>query len=368
MEGFDFSHDDFKVTSIKGRYLAPDQFDAFLASCPSSVNITKLGQSVEGRAVHMLELGSGNTKILMWSQMHGNESTTTKAVLDLVNFLTSQNALAKEFLNKCRFRIIPMLNPDGAFHYTRENARGVDLNRDAQELTQPESQYLRKTYESFEPHFCFNLHDQRTIYNVGQSGQPATLSFLAPSRDAERSIDQTREASMQVIAAINEKLQKEIPGQIGRYDDAFNSNCIGDALQMQGTPTLLFEAGHYPGDYSREVTRGFMFLSLITAIQAIHLKSYLQYDVRSYFNIPENNKLFFDVLIRNKNAADTASERGDVGIMFKEILEGDTIQFTPYIEERGDLSGRFGHETYDLSDARNRDFLLNSPFRDLLEI
>jgi murein tripeptide amidase MpaA len=37
-----------------------------------------------------------------------------------------------------------MLNPDGAKTYTRENANKVDLNRDSQDLTQPESKILRK--------------------------------------------------------------------------------------------------------------------------------------------------------------------------------------------------------------------------------
>jgi hypothetical protein len=46
-------------------------------------------------------------------------------------------------------------------------------------------------------------------------------------------------------------LQRYIPGQIGRFDDSFNLNC-GDTFQAMGVPTLLFEAGHFEGDYQRK--------------------------------------------------------------------------------------------------------------------
>ena len=59
-----------------------------------------------------------------------------------------------------------MLNPDGATLYTRANANAVDLNRDSQDLTQPARRVLRATFERFKPDYCFNLHDQRTIFGT----------------------------------------------------------------------------------------------------------------------------------------------------------------------------------------------------------
>ena len=368
MDIFEIAHQDYKVDQIRGRYVQPHQLEQFFASCPSSVQVVSLGKSVEGRIIQLAELGTGKTKILMWSHMHGNESTTTKAVLDLIVFLSSQNPLAVEILRECRIRIIGMLNPDGAIRYTRENANGVDLNRDALERTQPESVLLRKAYEDFAPDFCFNLHDQRTIYNVGSSASPATLSFLAPSRDPERSIDASRELSMRVIAAINTSLQRDIPGQIGRYDDSFNANCTGDAMQMLGTPTLLFEAGHYPGDYERETVRKYIFHSLVAALGSISDQSYLEYDVESYFDIPENNKLYFDILIRNYPGNGEKANLEDLGILYREELRENQIFFEPYIEERGDLGTRLGHKTYDFKDQKDRNFLVNSSLASILDI
>ena len=132
-----------------------------------------------------------------------------------------------------------MLNPDGAAVYARVNANGIDLNRDAQERTQPESVVLRNTFDEFCPDFCFNLHDQRTIFNVGTTAKPATVSFLAPAHNDERSISKSRAISMQLVAAMNSVLQSIIPGRVGRYDDAFNANCVGDTFQMRSHTNFL---------------------------------------------------------------------------------------------------------------------------------
>src|SRR5690606_25096737 len=114
------------------------------------------------------------------------ESTTTKAVFDLLNlFAYSKEDDVKAILENCTIGIIPMLNPDGARMYTRLNANHIDLNRDAQNLTQPESKILKACFDDFKPDFCFNLHGQRTIFSAGFTNKPATVSFLAPAQDVD---------------------------------------------------------------------------------------------------------------------------------------------------------------------------------------
>ena len=198
----------------------------------------------------------------MWSQMHGNESTTTKALFDLFLFLNGDSNEANQIRKDFTLLIIPILNPDGAEAYTRVNANEIDLNRDSVDLSQPESKLLRKTFEEFEPDFCYNLHDQRTIFAAGDKNYPATISFLAPSYNNEKEYNKNRLKAVNVIAEMNEELQKYIPNQVGRFDDSFNINCIGDMFQSLGVPTILFEAGHYQDDYEREETRKFIFISI----------------------------------------------------------------------------------------------------------
>src|SRR5690606_33419241 len=188
----------------------------------------------------------------------------TKAVLDFFNFLDSEKG--EELKQKFTFCIIPMLNPDGAEVWTRNNANDVDLNRDSQNLSQPESRILRKCLEEFQPDFCFNLHDQRTIFGVEGTKNPATVSFLAPSYNEEKEVNEVRKKAMEVITYMNDELQRYIPNHIGRFDDGFNINCIGDTVQNMGIPTVLIEAGHYPNDYQREETRKYVFIALLSAL------------------------------------------------------------------------------------------------------
>ncbi|MDV7398374.1 DUF2817 domain-containing protein, partial [Arthrospira platensis SPKY1] len=102
-----------------------------------------------------------------------------------------------------KFLVIPILNPDGAIAYTRENANQVDLNRDFIHFSQPESRLLQKVYEEFQPDWCGNLHDQRTIFGVGDTDKPATISFLAPSYNDVKEYNATRLKAVKAIVAMN---------------------------------------------------------------------------------------------------------------------------------------------------------------------
>ncbi len=352
-----------KEKSVSGRYVVNEQIADFLERNKEKLIVRTIGESVQEREIKSIQLGNGPIKILMWSQMHGNESTTTKAVLDFVNFLNAESALAQDILEKCTLLIIPILNPDGAAVYTRINANEIDLNRDAQNRTQPESKVLRSVFNEFKPDYCFNLHDQRTIFNVGQTPKPATVSFLAPAHDAERSISKTRGISMQLIVAMNQVLQEMIPGQVGRYDDGFNSNCVGDSFQMLNVPTILFESGHYPEDYGRERTREYIFHALLSSVSSIAENTIDNYHRDDYFEIPENGKLFFDVLIENAQTLDSSLLKEDaIGLLYTEVLEDGKVEFVPRIDKKGNLKGYYGHKTYnclieaDLNELRQQSF------------
>jgi len=234
---------------LYGRYVSLLQMEPILEKHRHKNIITVLGTSVLGKPIYGLQTGTGDFKLLLWSQMHGNESTTTKALFDLFNFLDSDSELVKQWKTKFTFLFVPMLNPDGAEKYTRENANQIDLNRDFLNLSQPESRLLLETFQSFKPDFCFNLHDQRTIFAAGSTRNPATISFLAPSYNQACEVNTVRQKAMNLIGGLNERLQKYIPNQVGRFDDGFNRNCVGDTFQQLGVPTVLFEAGHFQNDY-----------------------------------------------------------------------------------------------------------------------
>ena len=331
-----------KATALKHRYVTNTHIEPLLKALPSQFNQTVLGTSEAGRPIHGLQIGKGTKRVFMWSQMHGNESTTTKALFDLFNYLKLEDFNA--FLGTCTLFIIPILNPDGAKAYTRLNANKVDLNRDAINRSQKESIILRSVFNEFKPHYCFNLHGQRTIFSAGKSNNSSVISFLSPSEDAERTVTITRKKSMSIIHSMNGVLQIYLPNQIGRYDDGFNANCVGDQFQTLGVPTVLFEAGHYPGDYSREETRKYIALSIFTAIECIAYNKVGEDTSSLYFDIPENDTLFNDVIIRNALLdPSNPNDFCDIGIQHKEVLGPNGLLFKPTIDFIGDLSKKHGH-------------------------
>ena len=346
----------YKEETIIGRYITLDSIEPLLKELNTNNQLKIIGKSVLEKSIYSYQIGTGKTRIFLWSQMHGNESTTTKALFDCLNVLHSGSELAQELLNSFTFYSIPMLNPDGASLYTRENANKVDLNRDSQNLTQPESRLLRAIFEAFKPDYCFNLHDQRTIFGVSDSGKTATLSFLAPSYNEEREINDSRLKSINLITSVNEVLQQYLPNQIGRFDDSFNINCIGDTFQYLGVPTLLLEAGHFANDYEREETRKYVFMALITSFKILSENVIVSNGINKYLNIPQNKVVFYDFMYKNiKINYDGIEKITNFAAQYKEELIENQICFNAHVSQIGDLENYFGHFEYDAEGALYKD-------------
>ncbi|MFH6769222.1 M14 metallopeptidase family protein [Gaetbulibacter aquiaggeris] len=334
-----------KESRLYHRYITNAHIQPLFKKLESKMTIETIGLSVLKKPVYGIKIGSGAKKILMWSQMHGNESTTTKALFDLINTLSEDLDSTHHILNACSLYIIPILNPDGAESYTRVNANNIDLNRDAQALSQPESKILRQAFNAFKPDFCYNLHGQRTIFSAGKTNHPATVSFLAPAQDEQCTVTSNRKIAMELIAAMNATLQMVIPDQVGVYDDAFNLNCVGDTFQSLNTPTILFEAGHYANDYARDITRKYIYMALLQSLDHLALNRVEGVNYQPYFDIPENDKCFYDIIIRK--ALVNSEKNGsycDIGLLYQEILKEGVIAFMPKVAKMGDLSSFFGHQ------------------------
>lgn len=331
----------YKESTLAGRYIHLDHISPLIDSFSEKMNVELLGLSENDAPIHLIKVGKGSKKLLFWSQMHGNESTTTKSVFDFLNMLSDEsNEVSKLILASCTLFIIPMLSPDGAKAYTRLNYNLVDLNRDSQDRNQKESVILRNLIDEIQPDFAFNLHGQRTIFSAGVTDIPATVSFLSPAGDKDRRITECRRIGMEVIVEMNSILQKCIPNGVGRYDDGFNINCVGDTLSDLGIPTILFEAGHYRDDYNRDTTRIYIFYALLTSVKYISENDITGDKYKAYFDIPENGKCFYDIIIRdvildNKNV--------DIAIQYTEKLSENDIKFVPKIVKIEDLRNFYGH-------------------------
>lgn len=343
-----------KENHLYHRYITCEHIQPLLEKHQPHFKIETIGYSVLEQPISVIQMGFGPIKILMWSQMHGNETTTTKAVFDLCNVLVDENDnQVQSIIKNCTIAIIPMLNPDGAKAYTRVNANNVDLNRDAQDMSQPESRVLRDFFDKFQPHFCFNLHGQRTIFSAGITNKSATVSFLAPAQDENCTITETRKKAMEIIAVMNKNLQQQIPNQVGTYDDAFNINCVGDTFQSLNVPTILFEAGHFMDDYPREMVRNYIFQSLFVAIDYIANNNITGNHFEPYLKIPQNAKCFYDIIVRNALVETKNGEKiTDIAIQYQERLVDNRIEFIPIVERIDKLDAFFGHQEIDAASQK----------------
>ena len=331
---------------LKGRYITINHILPILDNYREIFNVSAAGFSENGVEIPLVSFGQGGKKVLIWSQMHGNESTTTKALFDFFKFITSNNQETKDLLSKHTFYVLPMLNPDGAALYTRENANGIDLNRDAQALSQRESKVLRSIFDALKPDLCLNMHDQRSIFGI-KGPKPATLSFLAPSADILKTITPAREVAMGLIVKMNNYIKAHHHNQIGRFDDTYNQNCVGDSFTSSGVPTILFEAGHFKDDYSREQSRSFVFYALIALFDLDVAYQNKDVDYKEYFNIPQNQKIYKDVVLYNVRV-DGEDTLQTISFQYKEIIHDQNIVFELYFDAIEVDKNVFGHQYFDL--------------------
>jgi len=332
---------------LKGKYIHLKTIP-ILDSLKSIFIINEIGKSVQNNSIYQVKIGTGATTILIWSQMHGNEPTTTKGLFDFFNFLAGDDEIAQQIKSKFTLVCIPILNPDGAFNYMRVNANGVDLNRDAFNASQPEMQILHRVYKEISPDFCYNLHDQRSLFGTEGFNLPATISFLAPAYNEERAFNEVRLKAIHIINRMHVALQSYIPNQIGRFDDSYNVNCTGDYFTTLNTPTILFEAGHFKDDYERDQSRKYIFIALLSSLQVPNENVIVDNDLIKYLNIPQNNKRFFDFIYKNVKIIDNSVEKIiNFAAQYEEVLEGNEVFFKAKISKVSDLEDFFGHIEYD---------------------
>lgn len=305
------------------------------------------GYSVEGREIRLLKAGIGPCKVFLWSQMHGDETTGTMALTDLLNFIKQQpnSSINQQIMSACTLYILPMVNPDGAQRFTRRNAHQLDINRDYLRAASPEAKILKAVHQKIKPDFGFNLHDQSDLWGVKNTPNPAALSFLAPAFDEACSLNENRTRAMQVIACIKDSLQDILPEKIGLFDDTFEPRAFGDNFQKAGTATILIEGGSIIGDREVQDVRKMVFAAILAGLQAIASASYLQNTIDNYLCIPKNTKSLFHIMICNVLYCGV---RTSIGINYEPLSAtgGNGVKYLFSIEDIGDLSTMHAHQEY----------------------
>jgi hypothetical protein len=333
--------------------------DAFWRAVEASVRAPGLrtetiGQSLLGREIRAVTIGNGPTRVLLWSQMHGDEATATMSVSDLFRFFAEDRStpLRQRLERELTIVVVPMLNPDGAELFQRENAAGIDVNRDARRLATPEARALKALRDRVRPHFGFNLHDQNARTRVGRRGVQSGIALLPPAYDSAKDYNDVRTRARLVAATLATVFAYEIPGRVAKYDDSFNPRAFGDLIQQSGTSTVLIESGALPDDPQKQRLRALNVAAILVALDAIATRGYEAADPAAYESLPFNTGGASDVLVRGGmlvlpgkppllvdlaiNYEDAVARTGgrvrDVGDL-AEVVAIDTI----------DLSGHFLH-------------------------
>jgi hypothetical protein len=318
--------------------------------------VEKIGDSIEGRSINYVRAGSGPLGVLLWSQMHGDESTATSALFDLFAYLDRHrdDPVPRRILSRLTLHVVPMLNPDGAERFQRRNAQSIDVNRDALRLQTPEGRTLKTLRDRVQPAIGFNLHNQNWRTSVGDPPMPASISLLSVAYDAARTENAGRRLTKKVCAVIRDALEPFASGQIGRYDDEFEVRAFGDNITLWGTPVVLIETGPWPSQEPDAALVRLNFIAILSALDALATGQVERADPRRYESLPVNESRMLYVLVKNATLITGAGVPpfvADIGIAATrrvQTIDGKRqIQLSLSVDDLGDLRTMGGLRTID---------------------
>jgi murein peptide amidase A len=147
-----------------------------------------LGRSSEGRPITIAKLGSGARRLLVVGCIHGTEC----AGIAIVRRLLDGPAPADSAI-----WAVPNLNPDGTAHGSRQNAHGVDLNRNfptgwrgygrrgdleypgPRPLSEPETRLAVALIRRIRPDVTIWFHQHQDLVRAWGPSVPAARRFAA---------------------------------------------------------------------------------------------------------------------------------------------------------------------------------------------
>ena len=339
-----------RVAGLDDRTFSPEQWwnvASPLATEAHGFQVEEVGRSAEGRPLRHVAWGQGDTRVLLWSQMHGDESTASMAIADLFHFLGEHpgHPLVQRLQGETTLHFLPVMNPDGAARFQRRNAQGVDVNRDARARATPEGRALHDLRERLQPDFGFNLHDQDVGTRAGDSDRGTAIALLAPAYNEAREVDAIRLRAIEVAVAIRAALEPYIAGYIAKWDDTFNPRAFGDLTAAAGVSTILVESGGIEGDPQKQRLRKLNFLALAGALDAIATGAHAGLPRALYDQLPENGRTWPDLRIIGGTLALPGQPQAKLDLLVN--FDNALLEHGGTIEDIGDLADTRARRTID---------------------
>ena len=154
---------------------------------PASARTVLLGRSLEGRPIQAVEVGNrSGTRVLVVGCIHGDEIAGI-SIADVLAHLAPRDL---------DLWIVPDLNPDGVAAVTRQNAHGVDLNRNfpwrwrpmsgvyasgAHPLSEREARIAHMLILRLHPHVTIWFHQQLNMVWASGGDRPIEKVFARVS-------------------------------------------------------------------------------------------------------------------------------------------------------------------------------------------
>ena len=165
-----------------------ERHDALVARIAARPGVThrELGQSLDGRAIDCLDIGSGPKHVWLYARQHPGESMAEWFLEGALERLTdAADPVTQALLAKATFHCVPNMNPDGSFRgHLRTNAAGVNLNREWHTPTpekSPEVLCVRNAMDETGVAFAMDVHGDEAIaanFLAGFEGIPSWTDAL----------------------------------------------------------------------------------------------------------------------------------------------------------------------------------------------
>lgn len=151
-----------------------------------AATLSVVGKSKLGRDLYFLDIGKGKKKnaLVIFSRQHPPEVSGYLAMEAFIEEILSDARLSKDFIQKFRIFVFPLMNPDGVdLGHWRHNAGGIDLNRDWAFYRQPETRqvadFIVKTVQTDKNKVLLGLDfhsTYRDVYYTADETIPSSLT------------------------------------------------------------------------------------------------------------------------------------------------------------------------------------------------
>ena len=244
------------------------------------VSVEVIGQSNEGRDIHLASVGTGPTKVLYITQQHGNEPLGTEAALQLLQRAGNGGAGWDAILRQITLLVVPRVNPDGAERFQRENhdpdcagafctpGVGFDVNRwhdpavSPEANPVPEAAAIQRAFARHRPSFVVDFHHQGSY--VSRDGDLITTSIFWPLPLAGMPPSAVT-LSKQVCVVIDDTLAHYGFAEVSQYPGTSPRGIARNSYGLLGAGSVLVE---FRGDIGQK-SAGMLTRTAFTIMGAV---------------------------------------------------------------------------------------------------